>query len=363
MDRREFLVGGAFTVAGTAAAPAYAQYFDDAWRKARPERPLAPADIELAVARLRKQFLTEFDPAYVENVIVPHFLVSVYDGERPTLPMIGVELTKENALPYDLWGLLSETWKPAPQDGVTVFLQGLEKRGPDNRRKRIYMTAVTPDLYRPMYGDKVVQFWDKILADANAGKPLMRPYLESYFDLYWDLHLGVKADAIPERVHEIGMAFNTVLAYRDVTQKIVYDNYMTVRSHLDFLKEWIDDRLADITSGKTPNPERTFAWYWIKNAGDGEYFAHKDVVFELFHNFVALSQWGNTMYNIMLKLAKDTGDPEARAWFKKTMEGSPDDAGGKRLHAARAVRYGAVPHHNPEWRKHLGLGRGEDTAL
>ena len=329
MDRREFLVGGAFTVAGTAAAPAYAQYFDDAWRKARPERPLAPADIELAVARLRKQFLTEFDPAYVENVIVPHFLVSVYDGERPTLPMIGVELTKENALPYDLWGLLSETWKPAPQDGVTVFLQGLEKRGPDNRRKRIYMTAVTPDLYRPMYGDKVVQFWDKILGDANAGKPLMRPYLESYFDLYWDLHLGVKADAIPERVHEIGMAFNTVLAYRDVTQKIVYDNYMTVRSHLDFLKEWIDDRLADITSGKTPNPERTFAWYWIKNAGDGEYFAHKDVVFELFHNFVALSQWGNTMYNIMLKLAKDTGDPEARAWFKKTMEGSPDDAGGK----------------------------------
>jgi hypothetical protein len=37
---------------------------------------------------------------------------------------------------------------------------------------------------------------------------------------------------------------------------------------------------------------------------------------------------GNTMYNIMLKLAKDTGDPEARALFKKTMEGSPDDASG-----------------------------------
>ena len=52
-------------------------------------------------------------------------------------------------------------------------------------------------------------------------------------------------------------------------------------------------------------------------------------MFEVFHNFVALSQWGNTMYNIMLKLAKDTGDPDARAWFKKTMEGSPDDAGGK----------------------------------
>ena len=38
---------------------------------------------------------------------------------------------------------------------------------------------------------------------------------------------------------------------------------------------------------------------------------------------------GNTLYNIMLKLANDTGDPETRAWFKKTMEGSPDDAAGK----------------------------------
>jgi hypothetical protein len=46
------------------------------------------------------------------------------------------------------------------------------------------------------------------------------------------------------------------------------------------------------------------------------------------HNFVALSQWGNTMYNVMLKLARDTGDPDAKAWFKKTMESSFDDAGG-----------------------------------
>ena len=191
------------------------------------------------------------------------------------------------------------------------------------------MTAVTPDLYRPMYGDKVVAFFDKLLDDANAGKPLMRPYLENYFDLYWDLHLGVKGDAIPQRVHDIGQAFNTVLAYRDPTQKIVYDNYLTVRANLAFLKAWIDDRLADIENGKTPNPEKTFAWYWIKNAGDGEYFAHKDVVFEVFHNFVALSQWGNSLYNIMLRLATDTGDPDTTAWFKTTMEDNPDNAAGE----------------------------------
>ena len=255
MHRRTFLLGSTLAVTGAAAGPVRAQYVDSSWFAENRQQPLAPSDIEAAVERLRKQFLAEFDPAYVENVIVPHFLVSIYDGERLSLPMIGVELTKENAIPYDLWGLLSETWKPAPEKGVTVFLQGLEKRGPHNERKRIYISALTPDLYRPMYGDKVVQFFDKLLGDSNAGKPLMRPYLENYFDLYWDLHLGVKGDAIPPRVRHIGEAFNTVLAYRDVTQKIVYDNYMAVRADLSYLKEWIDDRLTDLESGKN-SPSR-----------------------------------------------------------------------------------------------------------
>ena len=143
MKRRTFLVGGAAAFASAASRPHVALAHETV-----PAESISSSDLASAAARLRKQFLAEFDPAYVENVIVPHFLVSVYEGERLCLPMIDVELTKENALPYDLWGLLSETWKPAPEDGVTVFLQGLEKRGPDNRRKRIYMSALTPDLYR-----------------------------------------------------------------------------------------------------------------------------------------------------------------------------------------------------------------------
>ena len=60
---------------------------------------------------------------------------------------------------------------------------------------------------------------------------------------------------------------------------------MPARSRLAYLKEWIDDRLADLASGTTLNPEKTFAHYWIKNAGNGENFVHQDVVFEAFHNF------------------------------------------------------------------------------
>jgi cytochrome P450 len=321
MKRRTFLKGGALSVAGLTVQPALAHYESNG-------KHLTPEDLGASVTRLRKQFLEDFDAAYVDNVIIPHFLVSTYHGERPSLPMIETTLTKENALPYDLWGMLSETWKPDPEHGVTVFLQALEKRGPDNRRKRIYMSAVTPDLYRPMYSEKVMQFFDKLLDSKNVGKPLMRPYLEAYWDLYWDLHLGVKGDAVPQKVRQLGNSFNTVLAYRDPTQKIVYDNYMTVRSNLAFLKSWIDKKLDDLDAGRIPRPEKTFAYYWIKNGGDGDDFKRKDVVFECFHNFVAFSQWGNTLYNIMLKLSRNQGDPDAQDWFKKTMEGSFDEASG-----------------------------------
>jgi hypothetical protein len=242
--------------------------------------------------------------------------------------MIDVTLSKENALPNDLWGLIYQDWKPTPEEGVTVFLQGLEKRGENNLRKRIYMSAVTPDLYRPMYSAKVVAFFDALLAPKFVGRPLMRHYLDYYWDIYWDLHLGVSGDAVPPQVRTIGESFNTVLAFRDPTRPIVYDSYMTVRALLDFLKGWIDERLDDISNGRVANPERTIAWYWLKNAGDGAHFSKKDVVFECFHNFVAFSQWGNTMFGIVSRLSEDGGDPDVRAAFEKTMSGNPDAANG-----------------------------------
>src|SRR5260370_7597905 len=86
-------------------------------------------DLQSAVARLGGQFLKEFDPAYVENVIVPWFLTSTSEGEKLSLPMIGLNLTKENAWPYDLCELLTKSWNPTPKDAVTCFLQASEKLG------------------------------------------------------------------------------------------------------------------------------------------------------------------------------------------------------------------------------------------
>ena len=175
---------------------------------------------------------------------------------------------------------------------MTVFLQGLEKRGDNNLRKRIYFSAVTPDLYKPMYGAKVTAFFDKLLDQQFANKPFMRHYLDYYFDIYWDLHLGVTGDAIPFEVRQIGEAFNTVLAYRNPLLPITHDNYMKVRELLDFLKAWIDERLGDIQSGKTQNPEKTMAWYWLKNAGDGESFQQEGRRIRMFPQFRRVQSMG-----------------------------------------------------------------------
>ena len=326
LGRRTVLKGGAAAVGllGGGAASGITEGVDQAFADA-PQSEL-PRQMQNAIQRFRETIPPDFDHDYVEKVVIPFFLTSIYEGERPMLPAIGVEFSKENALPYDLWGLITRDWRPTPEDGVTVFLQGLEKRGPDNLRKRIYFSGVTPDLYKPMYSPKVVAFFDKIMDQEFAGKPFMRHYLDHYFDLYWDLHLGVTGDAIPFEVRQIGESFNTVLAYRDPLLPITHKNYMIVRERLDFLKSWIDDRLADIESGKTKDPEKTIAWYWLKNAEDGSHFAKKDVVFECFHNFVALSQWGNSIFGIMSRLSEDGGDPAVRAAFQEAMSGTFDSA-------------------------------------
>ena len=96
MKRRTFLKLGAASAAGASAQPVLAHY-----QSSKPPQSLD--DLGATIVRLRNQFLANFDAAYVDRVIIPHFLVSVYEGERPSLPMIDTTLTKENALPQDLW--------------------------------------------------------------------------------------------------------------------------------------------------------------------------------------------------------------------------------------------------------------------
>lgn len=287
-------------------------------------------DKKRIILRLREALPTAFDLPYIENVIFPALVTSVYQGEKESLPMLDEEkLNKENALPYFFWGMLYDSWEPnLEEEGLSVFIQGYENRGDDNRRKRIYYSAVTADLYRPMYSDKVRGFFDRLLAPNNANKPLMRQYLDSYFDLYWDLHLGVKGNAIPSDVREIGESFNTVLAYVNPIEDIVHDNYVRVRAFRPTLKSWINERIDALLKGEIEDPEKTFVYYWLENGEEEVDFRRIDVVFECFHNFVALSQWGNTIFEIISQLSIDGGDDKIKESFKKTMSGDFDQQDG-----------------------------------
>jgi cytochrome P450 len=176
-----------------------------------------------------------------------------------------------------------------------------------------------------MYAEKIKRLLDQLFDEQNVDKPLMQQYYQSFFDMYWDLHLGVRGDEIPPEMREIGECFINVLGYWYPTLQVVHDNYMRVRELRPRLKDWLRDRVQDVIDGKIPNPEKTFVYYWDKNRGQGENFRDKDIIFECFHNFLAFSQWGNTLYNIMEDLDAVDGDPSVRSWFEKTMTSGPDE--------------------------------------
>ncbi|MFJ2379126.1 hypothetical protein ACIOZL_41540 [Streptomyces sp. NPDC087769] len=270
-----------------------------------------------------------FEPDHIRNAVRPFLLSSQGDGERPMLPLIDLALSKENAAPPHFWGMLYEGWEPNPEEeGVSVFIQGYQDRGPDNERKKIYMSATTPHLYAAKYGDKVRGFLNQLFDEANAGKPLMQQYYANYFDLYWDLHLGIRGEAVPAEVRQIGTSFTAVLGHWYPTEEVVHENIMRVRELRPILREWIDKRVQAVIDGDIADPERTFVHYWLKNGGGGEHFRRKDIVFECFHNFLAFSQWGNILYRTTEQLEVNHGDSNVRSWFARTMQGSPDEADG-----------------------------------
>jgi hypothetical protein len=271
----------------------------------------------------------EFESDYVAGAVAPFLLSSRYVGETPSLPMIDLALSKENAVPAYMWGMLYDGWAPnGEQDGLTVFMQGYEHRGPNNERKKIYVSAVTPDLIATKYRPKLNRFYEKLFADSNAGKPLMGCYFDNYYDLYWDLHVGVTGDAIPPEVRQFSTGFNGVLGFKFPTSDVVREDYMQTRATRQALKDWLDTRVQAIIDGELTNADSTFVYYWLKNGGQGEHFRRKDIVFECFHNFLAFSQWGNMIYHTGALLEAQRGNPSVRAWFEKTMRDGPDQADG-----------------------------------
>lgn len=311
---RRGILGGMGALLGSAAAPAWAH------------TETGPRQHDL--------YPYTFDRSYIQGAIQPFMQTSIYRGNVLSVPMIDLAFSKEGAIPPHLWGMLYEGWQPAmEEEGLSVFLQGLENRGDANARKRIYMTAMTPDLYPAQYQRKVRAFLEELFGTENEGVPLMERYYDGYWDMYWDLHLGVRGDDIPDEVREIGDAFNAVIGFWDPREEVVYENYMRVRELRDTLRSWIDERVQAVVDNEIDNPEATFVHYWAVNGEFGPDFRREDIVFECFHNFLAFSQWGNTLYRVMGTLAEDGGDEAVRTAYRATMSGDPEARGENGLSA------------------------------
>ncbi|NET44490.1 hypothetical protein [Okeania sp. SIO2B3] len=292
-----------------------------------------------------KELLGRFFPElldfkdYIFKAVVPAMLTNINGGAKLTLPLIDKEiLDKQDAIPYFLWGMFYDSWKPTPEEGTTVFFTGFQNgdqksdvptiRGENNEKKKIYYSALTPDLF-PKYEDKVVGFWEELLDNRNANKPLMGLYLDLYFYLYWDLHLGVERGDIIQDVLDIGRSFMNVIGYLNPLESIVYTSYMDVREKRQSLNDWIKD---NISSGSGEEEKKTFVHYWLKNSeqdDNSKYFNQDDIIFECFHNFLAFSQWGNTIYNIIERFINNEANIKTK--FETMMNAGnseePDDKG------------------------------------
>ena len=77
MERRAFLTAAAAIPVGLMSA------------QAAPYDGLSD-DVGAALARFRSSIPSNFDRDYVEHAVIPFFLTSIYEGERPALPMIDV---------------------------------------------------------------------------------------------------------------------------------------------------------------------------------------------------------------------------------------------------------------------------------
>lgn len=293
-----------------------------------------PEQVRRLVSDAMHLVLPDLDTGYIEHVVVAAMLTSLAVDQRPVMPMLDHDLFSKNAaLPEFLWGLLYDDWAPDPTKGKSVFITGYDQRSlpsnanpalPANLRKRIYWSAVTPDLM-PQYAPKIQSFFTTLLAQANAGSPMMGEYLESYYkDLYWDLHVGVTGADLPDFAVEIGQSFNIVLANATPTMKLVYDNYVKVRALRPQLDTWLQQQVAQLAQHPDPT---TIVSHWLQNSslGTDENFLTKDITFESFHDFVALSQWGNMIWHTVQLLNVTDGNTQVQAAFATAMQASPDD--------------------------------------
>ena len=251
------------------------------------------------------------------------------------LPMIDLWYSKEMAVPLTLSTMLFDPESDGGSTGTSVFIKDYHKRDlrqhqpghRSNQAKRTYYAGVTPDLYRDRFGEPVRRFWDDLLAPGNEGHGLPVLYDERYYDMYWVLHVASSGDAVPAAANVVGRSFNTMLSLIEHTGQDTEEGREVEQARADLLanrpemQSWLEQRVREIDGSETPEDRATFAWHWLRNGMHPD-----DVELEVFHNFLAFSQWGNTLDQTTRLLREGNPDRTVRDCFRRTMGCEDRDA-------------------------------------
>lgn len=267
---------------------------------------------------------------YTKNVMIESLKLLRTVTPSIALPMIETNFKKSGGMASHLRGLLWDDWKaPSENEGTSIFLADYDNRGENNLKKKAYLSGLTNEIYEQHYEHKIKAFFTEMLSSENQNKPLMQVYEDGYLNLYWDLHLQVKPNEIPDFAKKIGLDFIKCGA---IFTPIIPGNaelalefkrsYEYVRNNRPALLNWVSENVQKVRQSPS-DYTGCFVYYWLENDGEGtSAYSDADITFECFHNYLALSQWGHTIYRTieLLRIDNESEDSVAiRQRFEDAM--------------------------------------------
>lgn len=198
---------------------------------------------------------------------------------------VGIDIANVN--PYD--------------ERITLFLTNLRDRGDENYRKKVYMWALTCDKMEK-YKSKIDQFLNKFYLDITSyKKPVLSAFQDDLIRFFLNVHLGY--DNYPEfmityfkRFIEITGTIDRTLDNCPWVDKMIY-GYITTPQ----VEEYINNQLKIIID----NQDDTCILYYWYQAG----LAVQAILTECLHNMVALNQYTNTLFLMIVDRISGTVTP------------------------------------------------------
>lgn len=186
-------------------------------------------------------------------------------------------------------GLNMLTMKPN-DPRLSVFLTNFEDRGPNNERKRIYMSAFTQDVLH-QYDEKIQTFVNNFRSTITTyAQPVLSGFQESMLrQLFLPCHIGY--DEYPDYVITYFKDFLNIIGNGDPSRPGRNEEMLFGNQNVDKVKAYFHQRLQIILE---TGDESSFTYWWSKFGLDAE-----GNVMEAIHNIIAFSQFINTIYNMI----------------------------------------------------------------